>query len=264
MKTGTTSLLKFKKLRRRLKLSLWETIGVLEALWQVAFSNTPCGDIGKLSNEDIAAAMEWEGDPDDLVEVLVETGWLDADHEFRLIVHDWSHHVPNFVKGNIEKHRKAFADVVARTRSAASPGENREEPPLGSVLLAPSHQTNPNQSKQNQLKPNKTNGEVGVGIYKNSITEADLKDTAKVLAHVPVSAPEADKLRVIAAAERALEVADNPGGMFLSIIKGANWKLISNEQEDRARRRLAKHNARAGPAAASLVANAFKLPEEPP
>ncbi len=86
MKTGTESKLKFKKLQRRLKLPLWQAVGLLETLWRVTERNAPAGDIGRLSNEDIAAAIEWDGDADELVATLVATGWLIRDVHGRLML----------------------------------------------------------------------------------------------------------------------------------------------------------------------------------
>lgn len=94
-------------------------------------------------------------------------------------------------------------------------------------------------------------------------SKKDLQDTGKVLSLVSPHAAEVEQLRILGAAERALECGDKPPAMFVSLVKEKNWKVISEEQDERARRRLRDHNARAGPAAASLVANAFKL-EEPP
>lgn len=117
MKEGTESNVKFKKLKRRLNLREWETIGVLEAIWKLTRTSCPAGDIGKFSNEDIAAAIEWSGDADELIGCLVACGWIDEDEEFRLIIHDWSDHVPTYLKGNFAKHNKQFANEVAKQRA---------------------------------------------------------------------------------------------------------------------------------------------------
>lgn len=104
MKAGTTNLIKFKKLHRRLGFRTnRETVGLLETLWQLVARDAPRGDIGKFDNESIAIGLEWEEDPDQLVEWLVETQWLDACDEHRLIVHDWHEHAPNYVRGVASK-----------------------------------------------------------------------------------------------------------------------------------------------------------------
>jgi hypothetical protein len=94
MKHQTTRLLKFKELQNRLDLPMWQVIGMLETLWHVTLVHAPAGDIGKFTNEQIAALMDYRGDIDSLLETLLEKGWIDADPEFRLIVHDWSFHAP--------------------------------------------------------------------------------------------------------------------------------------------------------------------------
>lgn len=134
MKAGTESKLKFKKLQRRLNLKLWECVGILETLWHVTSGNTPRGDIGKMSNEDIAAALEWHGNADDLIAILVETKWLARHSVHRLVVHDWSDHAPNYVKGNLVKAKLRFANLDP----GAEPGADPDEAPQGTIPKGPS------------------------------------------------------------------------------------------------------------------------------
>lgn len=103
MKTTTTLSMKFLKLKRRLGLPQYIVVGVLETLWVFATSNAMDGGIGRHSNEDLAAALEWQGCPDKLIADLVSTGWLDVHPECRLCIHDWQDHAPNFVKAVIAK-----------------------------------------------------------------------------------------------------------------------------------------------------------------
>ena len=135
MKRGTTETFKFKKLKRRLGMTEWQVTGLLESIWNLAIVSAPAGDIGKLSNEDIAASIEYEQDPDELVKHLVACGWLEEDPEFRLYVHDWSDHVPNFIRGNFAKHKKMFADQVAKQRQSGV------EPPAKDVANPPEQPT---------------------------------------------------------------------------------------------------------------------------
>ena len=74
MKAGTTQKLKFRKLARRLCLNGWGAMGILESLWHATASNAPEGDIGRYSNEDIATLIDWDGDADELIDALAETG----------------------------------------------------------------------------------------------------------------------------------------------------------------------------------------------
>ena len=117
MKAGTESKLKFMGLKRKLRLPFWQVVGVLEALWHTTLRNAPDGDIGKLSNDEIAAAIEWDGSADEMIDALIKSRWLDEDPEFRLVVHDWSEHCPNYLKGGYTNGHKKFADVVAKERA---------------------------------------------------------------------------------------------------------------------------------------------------
>jgi len=116
LKEGTESTLKFKKLKRRLKLPDWQVIGILESLWKIGRTSAQAGDIGKYSNEDIAATMEYEGDHDELIKTLVETKWLVEDDQFRLYFNDWSQHIPNYLKANFARHKRKFVDQIVKER----------------------------------------------------------------------------------------------------------------------------------------------------
>lgn len=117
MKKDAPSKMKFKVLKRRLGVPFYRAVGLLESLWWITATNAPAGDIGKLSNEAIAAALEWESDADELVKILTDTGWIDADEEFRLVVHNWSIHVPNWLKAQFKHYGKTFADVLSKNRT---------------------------------------------------------------------------------------------------------------------------------------------------
>ncbi|NIL97602.1 MAG: hypothetical protein GTO62_10840 [Planctomycetales bacterium] len=105
MKIGTPELLKFKRLQKRLELPTYAVVGLLELLWLIAQRNARDGDIGRFTNEEIAAGLDWPGDPDQLINHLVECGWLDADPDARLVIHDWADHRPNWLTAAITRKR---------------------------------------------------------------------------------------------------------------------------------------------------------------
>lgn len=175
MKNGTTELLKFVKLQRRLGESRRGIIGLLEGLWLATARNCPSGDIGRFTNEEIAIMVDWSGDPDELVSVLVECRWLDACDTHRLVVHDWHEHCPQYVKGNIKKYGRelitqATRQLPKRTSKAPNeppksiddpPNEPRQatsqapnEPPNEPPLQPPSK---PSLAKPSLAKPNQVN-----------------------------------------------------------------------------------------------------------
>lgn len=124
MKANTTELMKFKRLQRLLGESKRGVTGLLTLLWMETARQAPEGDIGKFSNEEIAILLDWEDDPDHLVLSLVETGWLDRSDPHRLVVHDWSDHCPNYIKGNLLRHGRSIA-------IGGSSEEVTKEPPIG-------------------------------------------------------------------------------------------------------------------------------------
>lgn len=146
MKEGTESKLKFKKLKRRLGLPEWQVIGLLESIWRLCRKDAQEGNIGRFSNEDIAAAIEYDDDPDELVQALVACEWLDEDPdpEVRLIVHNWSEHVPSYLKGNFAKHKRTFADQAAKQRTQQA----AEQSAISTVL--------PSQAKPSPTKSSQT------------------------------------------------------------------------------------------------------------
>lgn len=52
----------------------------------------PQGDIGKYTDKRLAAALDWSGPVQRLIESLTTTGWVDFDKSTRLVVHDWGEH----------------------------------------------------------------------------------------------------------------------------------------------------------------------------
>lgn len=149
MKTGTVELIKFKRLQRRLGLSVPATVGVLELLWSATVKNHPDGGIGRLSNEEIAVCVYWDDEPDKLVEALVETGWLDASDSCRLYVHEWHVHCPTFVRGNLHRHGRTFANLQPATKEVTK--EVTKEP---TKEVASDGATKPNLFKPNLTPPN--------------------------------------------------------------------------------------------------------------
>lgn len=112
--------LKFLKLKRRLALPHWQVVGLLESLWLFTQTNAAAGDIGRHSDEDIAAGIEWAGDPGELIDALVNCRWLDRCDRCRLVVHDWEDHAPNHLKGNLAKLKIPFAEAVANSNQPSS------------------------------------------------------------------------------------------------------------------------------------------------
>lgn len=131
MKSNTPDLLKFRRLMRRLNESKRGIAGLLELLWIGVAKNCPEGDIGRFANEDIAILCDWEGDPDTLIEALVDCGWVDQCDEYRLVIHDWETHCPTYVRGVLKRHNRDFvAPADGAYLENKDPNKNGENPYL--------------------------------------------------------------------------------------------------------------------------------------
>lgn len=152
MKSNTPDLLKFKRLQRRLGASVPTVCGLLELLWISTSKNAPQGDIGRFTNEEIAIGCFWDGDPDLLVNSLLECGWLDASEEHRLVVHDWAEHCPSWVKGNLASQKKEFVQPAKQgAKGGAKPPAIGAPAEGGAPSGAP-----PSQVKSSQVKPSES------------------------------------------------------------------------------------------------------------
>lgn len=98
MKREARAHTKMKRLMRRLNLPLYGAMGIMETLWHVTAIEAWRGDIGKLTDEDIALALDWRGDEIELVQGLIDSGWLERHPAHRLLVHDWHEHADEAVQ----------------------------------------------------------------------------------------------------------------------------------------------------------------------
>jgi len=109
MKREAASCSKMKRLCRDLGIPSYAGIGILESLWHLTAREAPQGDIGKLSDEDIALSIDWDQDEKILINALVESKWLDISEEFRLVVHDWDEHSDDSIDMKLARSGKMYA-----------------------------------------------------------------------------------------------------------------------------------------------------------
>jgi len=101
MKRGTPEHPKIQLLADRLSeagLGMPKTlaVGILESLWHWASKYAIQGDIGKWPDAVIETALGWTGEKGKLIELLIETGWVDSVPEpHRLVIHDVAEHADN-------------------------------------------------------------------------------------------------------------------------------------------------------------------------
>lgn len=126
MKRGTTEHPKLLELCTNMRIRRWEAVGILESLWGFAARYTPAGDIGKYTNASIAKAIDWNRDPNRLVDALIQCRWLDSSDECRLLVHDWPDHAEDSVHMKLARAREWFANG-AKPSTRRLPKTEREQ-----------------------------------------------------------------------------------------------------------------------------------------
>src|SRR5688500_1589616 len=102
MKLGTLDHPKTYDLAARLNIGLAQTLGHLTLLWAFTSQKTPHGNIGKWPDGAIARACDWQQNPSDFINALVDAGFLERHSKHRLIVHDWADHAERWVRGVLE------------------------------------------------------------------------------------------------------------------------------------------------------------------
>lgn len=104
---------KTKRLCRLLGLPRPTVVGYLHFLWWWAYDYAPEGDLSAFTDDDIADAVDWDGEPGALVSALIESGFINADRH----IHDWG----DFAQKWIERRRADRERKRAATRKATAP-----------------------------------------------------------------------------------------------------------------------------------------------
>ena len=126
---------KMRRLMRALDVPMYVAVGVLESIWHLTAREAVWGNIGKLSNEDIALAIGWRGDESALITALVTSGWLDEDPVSRLVVHDWAEHADDTTKKAMSRH--PVQTCPDKSRIVQTCPDNSAENPLPLPLPLP-------------------------------------------------------------------------------------------------------------------------------
>ena len=105
---------KFSQLKKLIGQPRCYTLGCLETLWHFTGRFTPQGNIGKYTDREIEAWIEWPGESGLLIAALIETRWLDRDPDYRLIVHDWHIHADAATKLALKRSKTDFVVPVSQ------------------------------------------------------------------------------------------------------------------------------------------------------
>jgi hypothetical protein len=123
---------KLKLLARDLNCSINEVRGLMWALWGLAGFSFPRGDVGRLTNEEIALAVDYEGEHDFLIERLISRRLLDEvdDEDGRLFVHDWHEHADDSVQYKLARAGQTFANGVPSKRTKTDDDKDQPKKPV--------------------------------------------------------------------------------------------------------------------------------------
>jgi len=116
MKRGTPEHPKTKTLAKILEIPLYGAVGILEMLWHFASFRALQGDLGRWSNVQIAEAINWDREPDELINALIESGFVDKSNEYRLLIHDWHDHAEEAVKKTLRNRKLPFLTFRENSR----------------------------------------------------------------------------------------------------------------------------------------------------
>ena len=146
---------KTKKLARLLGVSLPAAVGHLHYLWWWALDFAQDGVLDKFDAEDIADAIQWDGDASQLIDAMIASGHIDlTDHG--LVIHDWGEYAGKLLerreKDRARKRSAAEAAGVPSSFRRSSNGKSTE----GDGNLNASSVTVPNSTIPNSTVPNST------------------------------------------------------------------------------------------------------------
>lgn len=121
----------FKSHRKRKKLKMrLGAAGVLALidLWSGVATSRPSGLLTGWDTEDIALEGDWEGDPQEFVDTILDIGFLEVTKNGDYAVHGWTEHQP-WVVGADARSQKAKNAARARWAKQEDDGSNATKKP---------------------------------------------------------------------------------------------------------------------------------------
>lgn len=147
---------KTKRLARLLGVSLPAAIGHLHFLWWWAMDYAQDGDLSRYDEYDIADACGWEGDEKQIVDALIESGFVDKTDD-GLVIHDWYDYAGRLIEKreqNRERKRRSRAKAKVESESHADvtrPSRGQHDDGSESHGATKPNLTEPNLTEPNQV-----------------------------------------------------------------------------------------------------------------
>lgn len=92
-------------------------LGHIVSLWLWALDNAPTGTLGHIKPQTLARVMDWSDDPQSLLGVLIDVGFLD-ESSAGLVIHDWWQYAGKLIERreqNVQRMRAKRATSVQNT-----------------------------------------------------------------------------------------------------------------------------------------------------
>lgn len=136
-----------------LRVDRYKLIGHLHQLWWWAIDNVPVdGDLGDLTDYEIAAGAEWDGGPEEFVQALTQAGFVDMTERGRCL-HEWYEYA-----GKLLERREQDAVRKRESRRKRPPDIHRTSSGNPAEIQRMSVVTQPNSTEPNapaeEVQPN--------------------------------------------------------------------------------------------------------------
>ena len=231
----------------RLELPRYAAKGILVSLWHFAATQAQRGNVGRWTDQQIAAAIDWRDDPEALIAALVASHWLDRCQEHRLVVHDWGVHCDQSVRRSPLVRAQGFAQVspiderltsdsLASDERLTGQSESESESEPESESVARNHVRNPAKKGRPRKERAKSTGvpvpvlpSAGDPLWERLATHSTIPEITAEEAHAWGELVWPGML------ERGVK---KPGLML-----AAWWKRLKREELEDARRALANRRS---------------------
>jgi hypothetical protein len=193
---------KFYRLKTILHLNRGCALGYLEGVWHFCARFTPQGNIGKYSDEEIEAWLEWDGEAGALVRALQEAKWLDENPECRLIVHDWTEYADESV--HTELARRCLPFIDGRAPKSGRLNKDERERYNGWLSEQGSEPRRPGRPAETQPKPSGKPDEISRNPAVNQTKSAEKPKPVPVPVPEPVPEPEPAAAAIVTIVEQSV------------------------------------------------------------
>jgi DnaD/phage-associated family protein len=232
---------KTKKLARKLGISVVTAVGHLHFLWWWAMDYAKDGDLSKYEAGDIADAVLWDGDEDELIGALIEARFLDKTESGGVVIHDWRQYVGKLLDKRAKDAERKQSVRNGRGVRGTSSGQASDVEEIDPGQKSDGAGTVPNLTIPNHTEPNHTKTDDDNPAHSHASKSSNLPKPEKVekpesfySAHKRIFGVECNPFQV----EQLIEFIDKDGMQEAVIIRSMehaalncssyNFKYIAN------------------------------------